>query len=237
MENLQHIQVPHMPLKDRGIEFIDPYVYACIKRHVNKDTKHCFPGIRCLIEESGLSRETIMQSIERLETAGYLQTVRSFGKSTKYIFSEYKQFEIFSYEFLDKQDLSPREKAYLIATQQFMFKHPETGEGTMTYSNNELADLIGISYHTLLKYEKTLKNKRILTYLPTKVKDPDTGLYKEERVFDFTEFANAIAFEFNKVENDIDYIKKQNQIQQNEITALRKEIEKIKAATSDIIIL
>lgn len=232
----QHVQVPHMSLKDRGVKFIDPYVYACIRRHANADPKGCFPSVSTLSKESGLSRETIIESVNRLNEAKFIETRKVFGQSTIYYFSEYEHFEIFSYEFLDREDLTPKEKAYLIATQQFMFKHPETGQGTITYSNKELADLIGISYNTLLKYETSLKNKQILTFLPTQLKDQESGLPIQERVFEFQKFANLVAFEFQKVEIDIEYLKKQDEIKDRRIAELERQIKKLTESEQAIIL-
>lgn len=119
----QHIQVPKMNLKQEGLLITDPYVYACIKKFMNNETKQAFPSNKTLVEISGLNSKTIMASINRLEKAGYFTIKREMGKPNIYTFNDYKQFEIFSYDFLDNPDLTPKEKSYLVASQQFMFKN------------------------------------------------------------------------------------------------------------------
>lgn len=73
----QHVTVPSVDLKENGLENIDPYVYACIKRYMNAETKKCFPSLQTLMKDSGLSRVTIIRAIERLEDSGFLEIERN----------------------------------------------------------------------------------------------------------------------------------------------------------------
>lgn len=95
------VQVPNMDLKADGLEFYDPFVYACIKRFMNEKTMIAFPSIRTLMETSKLSQHLLQESISRLEAAGYIKVNKQFGKSNTYLFNKDTQFEIFSYDFLD----------------------------------------------------------------------------------------------------------------------------------------
>lgn len=74
--NLQHVQVPRMNISTEGLEHIDPLIYAYIKKYMNKDTKESFPAIRTLIKESGVQKGVILDAINRLETAGYIEVIR-----------------------------------------------------------------------------------------------------------------------------------------------------------------
>lgn len=231
MENKQHVQVPHdshKSLVEMGLEFIDPYIYACIKKYMNAKSCKAFPSVSLLKKECGLSREVIIASIKRLVDSGYIEAKKEVGKPTIYKFTEYTQFEIFSFEFLEDNRLSYREKAYLIAIQRYMYKDPQNGKGRITYSNKELAELIGVSYNTLLKYEKSLKEKGIMYKTPTKMLDHDSGLPVDERVYYFKEFANLIAFEFQKV--DVKFNEQQMQINslKEELSSAKQELESIK---------
>ena len=58
----QHIQVPRMHLKEEGLITIDPYVYACIKKFMNSETKEAFPSNKTLVEVTGLASKTIIAS-------------------------------------------------------------------------------------------------------------------------------------------------------------------------------
>lgn len=87
--------------EDSGLNYIDPFVYACIKRFMNEKTMIAFPSIRTLMETSKLSQHLLQESISRLEAAGYIKVNKQFGKSNTYLFNKDTQFEIFSYGFLD----------------------------------------------------------------------------------------------------------------------------------------
>lgn len=200
-ENKQHVEIPSVDLKENGLENIDPYVYACIKRYMNAKTKQSFPSLQSLIKDSQLSKSTIVKSIKRLESAGFIKVIKEFGKSNTYVFNDVKKFEMFSYDFLDKKDLTPKEKAYLVASQQFMFKGEKLGG--ITFSSQKLADNIGLSLPTLRKCEQSLEEKGILTKNLIK-RDNSTGLGVYERVYDFDKFANLIALKFYEQDEKLD---------------------------------
>lgn len=225
----QHIQVPKMNLKAEGLSINDPYVYACIKRYMNSDTKEAFPGNDTLVKVSGLSNKTIIASIARLEKAGYLSVKREYGKSNVYKFNDYKQFEIFSYDFLDNPDLTTKEKAYLVASQQFMFKSPELGQGKISISSEKFAGLIGLTPKTLRKYEASLKDKEVLTTVPIK-RDNATGLAVEARLYSFEKMFNLVAMKFIETDNrldehehEIDFLKQQIEFLTGELKAMQQK--------------
>lgn len=199
--NNQHVAVPSVDLKSNGLENIDPYVYACIKRYMNAKTKQSFPSLQSLIKDSQLSKSTIVKSIKRLELAGFIKVIKEFGKSNTYVFNDVKKFEMFSYDFLDKKELTPKEKAYLVASQQFMFKGEKLGG--ITFSSQKLADNIGLSLNTLKKCEQSLEEKGILTKNLIK-RDNATGLGVYERVYDFEKFANVVALKFYEQDEKLD---------------------------------
>ena len=122
----QHVQLPN----DLGdISFIKPkdqLVYVAIKKFMNKDTKEAFPSLETLHNLTKLSINTIRDCIERLVKSGFIE-VRKDGRKNVYKFLKYDTYEPFSFKFLEKDDLSPEEKAYLIASQKYMFK--DNGEG------------------------------------------------------------------------------------------------------------
>jgi DNA-binding transcriptional ArsR family regulator len=157
-KSLQHVQLPNDMTMTKELDPKDLLIYVCIKRFMNKETKECFPSLETIVEISGVSKPTVRKSIEKLKEKKYIE-VRREGRKNIYKFNSYKNFEPFSYSFLDKKDLSPNEKAYLIVSQQFMFKDIE-GEGKISYSDTQLAEKIKLSYNSVTKYKTNLLKKR-----------------------------------------------------------------------------
>lgn len=233
----QHVQVPNMNLKEQGLINTDPYIYACIKKYMNQNTKEAFPKLATLVKDSGLHKDTVMSSIKRLEAAGYIQIKRKIGKSNVYVFNDYTKFEIFSYDFLDEANLTPKEKSYLVTAQQYMYKTPEINQGNISFTNEELADRLGVNLKTLRKYEKSLENKNILTMVPIKTIDRVTGLNNCQRIYNFNEFANTVALKFldqdktledhnqriTKLENTVNQLVKTNELLMRENKILKEE--------------
>lgn len=59
------------------------------------------------------------------------------------MFNNEKSFEPFSYEFLDKKDLTKSEKLQILCTQQYMYKND--GLGKLTFSDRQLCELTGLN--------------------------------------------------------------------------------------------
>lgn len=229
--NTQHVQVPDMDLKKEGLLHNDPYVYACIKRYMNNESKIAFPSLSTLVNNSGLHKTTIISSIERLEKAGYLSIIKEFGKANKYQFNDYKKFEIFSYDFLDNVKLTAKQKAYIVATQQYMFKDPESSTGIIKFDSERMAEAIGLSLPTLRKREKELQAAGILSLIPSNqkelIKDENgnyilgSGMNIYHRIYNFPEFCNLLAMKFQQTDEHLN-------LQDQKIDAHSKEIEDMK---------
>lgn len=232
----QHIQVPKMNLRREGLTINDPFVYACIKKFMNNETKQAFPSNNTLVEVSGLNSKTITASINRLEKAGYFTVKREMGKPNIYTFNDYKQFEIFSYDFIDNPDLTPKEKSYLVASQQFMFKNAETMQGKISLSADKFANGIGLSLPTLRKYENSLKEKEVLTTVPIK-RDNATGLAVEARLYDFDKILNVIACKFNQHDQQIAQNTHDIKMLQDTIIQLQKRLDSYEKKETPQIIL
>lgn len=223
MDNTRHVQVPTMDLKAEGLANTDPYIYACIKKYMNTSTKQAWPSNSTLTKISGLSAKTVIAAINRLEHAGYISVQREFGKSNVYTFNDYKKFEIFSYEFLDRTDLSPKEKAYFITVQPFMFKGD--GTGTITFSTNVLAERISLSVNTLKKYEQILKDKNMMDLVPVKT-DNSTGLPVYARSYNFEQWSNLVAIKFVEHDERLNTHEHELQRLKDEVQFLKNELKK-----------
>ena len=121
--NKQHVQLPNN-MGNSDITPKDQLIYLSIRRFMNNKSKIAFPSLEKIKEVSGASINTIRNSISSLEEKEYIKVFKR-GRGQEYHFNELKAFEPFSYEFLDKPDLTFTEKSYIVASQQFMFKDVE----------------------------------------------------------------------------------------------------------------
>lgn len=220
-QSKQHVQVPN-DMTGISLSPVDLLVYVNIRRHLNTDTKLCFPSILTICEKAKLSKPTVIKSIKFLKEEGYID-YETKGRTRYYTFSTHKGFEPFGYEFIDNPDLSVTEKAFWIATQQYSFKD-EKGIAKVSYSSRELAKIINVSHQTVLNCEKSFKEKGLMTQI--EVKSQESGLAKNEKIFHLDEFGQAVVHCLQDHENRISNNEKTLEL------ALR-EIEKLKAQLAE----
>ena len=203
---------------------IDVLIYAYLKKHYNNITKDSFPSFQCLADESGISKPTVMKCVDRLNQAGYI-SIERIRKVNHYRFSDVNKFEIYSFDFLDDKSISPKEKAYMVCMQQHMYKNPELGIGKVTYSELDIAKMLKIDIRTLRKYETSLQDRDvpIISLVPTKVKDPQTGLMVEERIFDFGAYNNLLALKFREIDTKLD-----DKVSREDYEKLLREVRELK---------
>lgn len=232
-QDKQHVQLPNNMTATKELTPKDLLVYVSIKRFMNKDTWECFPSLDTIVKVSGVSKPTVRKTIEKLKQLNYISVIKK-GRSNVYKFSSYKNFEPFSYSFLDKQDLSPEEKALIIVEQQYMFKDQD-GIGKITYTDLELSEKINMSYNTIVKYHNSLREKGYLDLIKTKAKDSNTGLVINEKIYHLDELGQAVVFilqnheeRIGDNENKINVLEKQIKILMNDSKEKDKEIEKLK---------
>ena len=103
----------------------DKLIYIAIRRYMNKETMEAYPSYATITKDTKAAAVTIKKCVNNLIREKYLN-IRKEGKRIVYIFNNKKKFEPFSYEFLDRRDLTFTEKSYIVATQQFMFKNENT---------------------------------------------------------------------------------------------------------------
>ena len=134
-KNKRHVQVPNDMTITHTISPKDLLIYTAIKRYANKDGIS-YPSLKRISEDSGAAINTVRKSLAILEKEGYIEIDKS-KKNNVYHCKKYDNFEPFSYEFLDKKDLSFTDKAYCIASQQYMIK--DNNEGKISFTNKELS--------------------------------------------------------------------------------------------------
>jgi DNA-binding MarR family transcriptional regulator len=225
--NKQHVQVPNdMTEQNNFLKPGDLLIYATIKRHMNKDTKTCYPSLSTIASESGASINTVRSSIQNLINSGYIET-EPHGRGKLYRFLKWDKFEPFSYDFLDNKKLSFKEKAYILATQQYMFKNKETQNGVVTYNNIELSKRINTSPSTISRLDSSLKEKEFLDINVLTQKDLETGLPIREKIFHLSKMEQAIVFILGDHEQRIESLEERlNRLEQElcKKTKLENEI-------------
>ena len=159
----QYVIYPH-PANSEIQPDLDPkdkLIYIAIRRYMNKQTLQAFPSYAKITEDTGAAAITIKKYVNHLVEQGYLTTFKK-GRSIIYQFNNKKYFEPFSFDFLDNTDLTFTEKSYIVATQQYMYKNPESEEGKVSYTNKELSELIHMPEATISKCNRTLQKKGYL---------------------------------------------------------------------------
>lgn len=219
---MQHIQLPNNMTSHKELDPKDLLVYVTIRKHLNKDSKECYPSLACISKECEYSIPAIRKSIKVLLDKKYI-TIRKEGRKNVYRFSPYKNFEMFSYEFFEKKDIAANEKAYIIASQQFMIKDVE-GLGKMSFTNDKLGELLNISPKTISRLDKSLEEKGYLTIVKTNKKNLETGIFINEKFFKLDELGQSIIWTLQKHEEDIEEIKNETK----DIKILLSEIERLK---------
>lgn len=157
----QFVIYPH-PSNDEVQPDLDPkdkLIYVAIRRYMNRQSMEAFPSYATITKDTGAAAKTIKKCVDNLVKENYLQTRRE-GRKLIYTFNNKKCFEPYSYEFLDKPDLSFTEKSYIVASHQYMFK--EENEGRINYTNKELSALIKMPEATISKCNRSLESKGYL---------------------------------------------------------------------------
>ena len=228
MENInkQHVQLPNNMTLD--VKPKDLLIYVTIKRHMDKETKKAFPALTTICAESGASINAVRESIKKLEKFEYLK-VEKDGRKNVYVFTTYKNFEPFSYDFLDQKELSFEEKSYIIASQQYMMKDIE---GKISLTNSDLADKINISERSIIKYNNSLERKGFMIKVPATIRDLETGCCKELKIFDLNKMIQQIVWILKDHEERISTNENDIKEMKNRLDSLEKENKLLKEKIS-----
>lgn len=215
----QHVQLPNDNPNSEELTPKDLLIYICIKKFYNSKTNECFPSLDTIVKLSGVSKPTVRKSIENLKKFGYI-TVTIKGRSNYYHFNPYKKFEIFSPEFIES-DLDPNLKAYIVVTQNLMFKDQE-GIGKMSYTDSELSKKINLDKRTIAKYNQILKEKGLLTELPVKNNE---GITINQKFFHLDELGQSIIWTLQKHDNDIKELSQKAESNEKDLKKVLKKLD------------
>lgn len=232
-ENIKHVQLPTVAVRIKKLRPSEILTYVTIRRYMNKDTKECNPSQETIANKAGISKPSVGKAIKVL-VANNLIKVRKVpnpngkqGVITIYTFLEANEdgFEMFSFDFLDRDDLTPQEKAAICLQQSFMIKDPIKKEGNIYYSEKRMTQELGVSQQWLNKQNKSLENKGMVTI--THDRDEITGMVNNIRHFQLSKLDQAFVCilknhdeRIKSNEDDIEQLKKQNEELLKRITAL-----------------
>lgn len=212
--SLQHSQLPDDLGKIKNITPIDLLVYTTIKFFTNKDTKECFPSIAKIQEWTGLGKYAINGSISKLLDTGYMSR-ELIGRCYHYYFEDYDTFEPFGKEFLSSKELTPNEKALIIAESKFMYKHDKDKTGQTTFTNKILSKEIHMPESTISKCNRSLVSKG---FLRMEAIENSEGKIVQKKIFDLEKLGQAIVFILKNHEERI-------QETENKVSSMEKKLD------------
>ena len=228
-EPKQFVTVPNTLVEEEEISPKSLVVYCAIKRFMNGKTMQCFPELATIAQKSGCSIPTVKTAINELVKHKYITVQERKGQSNLYTFSKHKNFEPFSYDFLDDTNIKLREKAYLIAQQKNMFIKDE-GIGITSYPLKTISEKTHMSESTVLRCENALIKAGYLTKVQGKEIDKDSGVHEQLRLY-LLELYNAVAINIKQTQKnteDIEELKEENRELKKEVELLKREVFKNK---------
>ena len=143
--------------------YLDVLTFTAVKSFDNPN-EQCFPSYETIAEKARLSKDFVMDSIQRLEDANYLSVYRNpkfrgpnRSYPNKYFFPEFEVYNPIPLEVLNVEDLTAYEKAMLLLLRQFAAS-PSDIHGSMDDFSNKL----GLTKRTIYKQYLSLNKKAYL---------------------------------------------------------------------------
>lgn len=232
---MKHTEVPNEITNLRNqskLEHGDKIIYATIRRHMNKDTRDCFPSINTVCLKLKCSKTKIISAIKRLIETGLLQK-HIDGRKNHYYFPETefdKHFEMFTDEFLDL-DLPLNVKEYYMDLQPFLYGK-ETGIGKCSFSNAELARRTGWTTISIKKYNTVLIEKGLLSEETTSDYD-EAGFPVIQKNFNLTGLQQAalwvkvVTETVQKHDTEIEELKRKVAALEKELSIQRNKVVEV----------
>lgn len=188
-KNNQFFMLPSKMTESSDLKPTDLLVYLYLKSYDNPQHE-CYPSFEKLSKRSGAAISTLRKCVSNLEEAKYIK-VKKVGRSNYYYFEKPEMgFEKFYREFLDNEDLTFKEKAYVASTQQYMYKDIQN-IGKVSYSNSELANILNVSESTVYRVNKELVRKDYLRIYKEAKRNLETGCAEELKVFNLEKLGQA----------------------------------------------
>lgn len=218
------VKVPNKMTELTDLQPKDLVIYANLVRYADRENV-CYPSLTTISSESGAAINTVRKCLNNLVKAGYIAITKQNNHSNTYtILKRVEGFEMFSKEFLDNKNLSFIEKAYLIASQQYMFLNIDASIGTIKFTSTELSDKINMPYSSLRACQKSLEKKELMQVLTD-----------GSKTYNLDKFNTAVVYKLKEHEDEILELKRENRNLRKELNSLQKEIREIKKSTKLIL--
>jgi len=157
-----YVSVPNvLKLTDQHLQYLDILTYTSLKSFNNRE-EDCFPRHETVGELVGLSKNFVIDSVERLEATGLIVVERSLKKmvSNQYYFPKKDYYGKYSHSQIPKSifkvsDLTSCEMAMLVCIRQFYYH----GKHTCLYGTRFYAKWLGLSDDTVRKQFASLIQK------------------------------------------------------------------------------
>jgi len=154
------ISVPGGVLADRQLSGNAKLVHGALAYHQGKNLS-CWPGVRCLAKEIGVSQKTVSLAIDHLVEAGLILRLRRYRRSNLYsvrLLSN-QAWLVVEYDLLSQTDLSALEKL-LIALLHYRSYRSEASETWPL--QQDLAQQLGCSARSINRIVHDLKTRGYL---------------------------------------------------------------------------
>lgn len=220
----QHVKLPNSLTQVKHLKPMEVLTYVGIRRYMNKK---CFPSQEKLSKDLGISVQTINKNIKKLVIEGLISIRKvpgSRGSHNEYTFINPEQdgLEMISYDFLDKIDLTPQEKAAYYMQQNYMFTDNKTAEGKVLMSNRALAEDLGVSRQWLDKQNKSLENKGYI--IITKEYNDASGVLEYIKRFQLSKLDQAFICVLANHEGRLRDAENRQEATESEVESLKKRI-------------
>lgn len=211
-------------------------IYANIRRFMNKDTHMAYPSLQLVADLSECTINTVKKYLNILVDNKYIE-IRKDRHHNVYYFPNSDEFEPFAPEFLDNPNLSSTEKAYIIASQRYMFKNKEKETGTIRYSDRELSKKINMPHSVVSECNKSLESKNYLMVQDTNKRDLLNlgGCTKQDKIFLLSPLGQKIVFTLQDHENRLQEVEKEIALQKESRKTIENLERQIKELTNIIL--
>lgn len=194
---IQFVSLPNSLCEDGKYTPIDLLVYLSLRSFASRERGVAWPAIRTIGLRVGLGSHATTKSLKKME--GDLFYSYTKGRSRCYVFPHItKGFEMFSFDFLKRTDISAYAKSYLVALQQYMFVNKKAGVGEVFYQTCDIAKLLNLNDDTLRRYEGELIRKGFLQKTVSDLEDPYSGRLLRVRRFNLKALGQDIVWKWKR---------------------------------------
>lgn len=227
--NKQFFLLPQKMTETSTLKPKDVLVYLYLKSYDN-DKHECFPSLSTLSKRSGAAINTIKEAIDSLIDNEYITVVKK-GRSNYYYFNKIINFDKFSPEFLDDKNTTFKEKAYIAASYQYMYKDVEN-YGKLSFSDSKLAQVLNISESTVKRLNKDLSRKEVLQIYKESKRNLETGCPEELKLFNLRKVGQTALWLIEKNSEDIDKMKEELESCKKLISIMSNKIQELESKDS-----